>query len=208
MSTEWGRKIIEWFVAPEDTAYFHPQIIAFLEDGLKFSKKDKEIRRTELLESVEQPLCEAISQNPEFWLRGGHTALGTAAILKNCKGDNLKIAFNALAGVVCRVDWQVPVKEIDTSKQAEENSSDPTTAVTENLKKKKIIIKKEKGEEEEEKSSTANANQEQILGVDHPGLHVALKKIIKLRKFDSSAIKFSSFIAEKLTDETVSCFRI
>lgn len=200
--SEWGRRIIQWFVAPEDTTYFHPQIISFLEQGLKFSKKDKEVRRTELLEAVEQPLCEAIAENPKFWLRGGHTGLATVAILKNCKGDNLKKAFNALADVMCRVDWQVLVKEVDETNDTKIGSSDPTTAVTENLKKKKkIVIKKEKEVEEE---TAANADEELMLGVEHPGLHLILKKILKLRKFDSDSVKFSSFVAEKLTDETVS----
>lgn len=207
VSTEWGRRIIEWFVAPGDTTVFHPQITAFLEEGLKFSKKDKDTRRAELLEAVEEPLCKAIAENPSFWLRGGHTALATAAILKNCKSDNLKMAFDALSKVVCNVEWKVAEKEVveeipdaenGTATKIVDGASVTTTATTK-IKKKKVFV----GNEEEKPEPLAKTD-ELILGVEHAGLHIALKKILKLGKDVNDSIKFSTSLVNNLTEEVVS----
>lgn len=117
---------------------FHPKITEFLEEGLKFSKKDKTVRRTELFEAVEQPLCEAIAKNPTFWLRGGHTALATAAILKNSKGDSLKLALDGLADVVCNPEWKVAEKELE--QQAEEVKKEEEEKDKKKINKKKVIV--------------------------------------------------------------------
>lgn len=153
-----------------------------------------------MLEAVEQPLCDAIAENGIFWLRGGHTGLATAAVLKNCRGDNLRKAFDGIADVVCDVDWKVPSKEVDESNGTENSSSDPTTAVIENLKKKKkLVIKKEI----EVKKEPGTDEDDLVLGVEHPGLHIILKKILKFGKLSEDSVKFSSSLIEKLTDETV-----
>lgn len=117
---------------------FHPKITEFLEEGLKFSKKDKNVRRTELFEAVEQPLCEAIAKNPTFWLRGGHTALATAAILKNSKADSLKLAFDGLADVVCDPEWKVAEKELE--QQAGDEKEDDAQKDKKKINKKKVIV--------------------------------------------------------------------
>lgn len=122
-------------MSPADTTLFHPKITEFLEEGLKFSKKDKTVRRTELFEAVEQPLCEAIAKNPTFWLRGGHTALATAAILKNSKGETLTAAFDGLANVICDPEWKVTEKESEQNAEGE-------VEVKEEKEKKKISKKK------------------------------------------------------------------
>lgn len=99
-------------MSPEDTSLFHPQMISLLEDGLKFSKKDKEIRRQEIFDVIQEPLCEAICKNPKFWLRGGHTALTTAAILKNIKSQvELKNVYGKLSEVLCDTNWKVNQRE-------------------------------------------------------------------------------------------------
>lgn len=119
---------------------FHPKITEFLEEGLKFSKKDKNVRRTELFEAVEQPLCEAIANNPTFWLRGGHTALATAAILKNSKGDSLKLAFDGLADVVCDPEWKVAEKELEQQAGEEKEKEDASQKDKKKISKKKVIV--------------------------------------------------------------------
>lgn len=182
-ANEWGRKVIEWFVAPADTTCYHPQTISLLEEGLKFSKKDKEVRRAELLEAVDDPLCRAISENPHFWLRGGHTAITTVAILKNCKGSHVKSALDSLAQLVVDGNWTVPLKEIIE----EENKE------AKHIKKKLEAI--ENVEEKEEDKL------QMVAGVEHAGLHISLKKLLKLTQFPSS-------LSEKLTFDVVSCFQI
>lgn len=85
VDTQWGRKVIEWFVQPADKECFHPQLISFLEEGLQYGKKDKDIRRKEILEQIQEPLAQKICENPSFWIKNGHLGLTTAIILKNCK---------------------------------------------------------------------------------------------------------------------------
>lgn len=204
ITNEWGRRVIEWFVAPGDTVTFHPHINAVLEEGLKFSKKDKDTRRAELLEAVEEPLCSAIAANPTLFVRGGHTGLATAAILKNCKGDNLKKAFDSLAEVVCTPDWKVPSVEVDATTELAQATATKTaeeatgTAAPKKIKKKKIFV----GNEDDKVPAKP---EEFVSGIEHAGLHVVLKKILKLGK-DTEEVKFSASLADKLTEEVVSFF--
>ncbi|XP_031628885.1 protein penguin [Contarinia nasturtii] len=177
-ANEWGRKVIDWFVAPEDRARFHPQVIGLIEEGLQYSKKDKEVRRTELLEQISEPLCKTIIENPYFWLRGGHIAITTLNILKNCKHDQAqKKALEAVADVICNVDWKVTPKEVE-----EEN--------------KEVAEIKKKLEAKTEESKDKKDIPELVLGVEHAGLHIALKKIMKIEQFPAA-------LATKLTEEVV-----
>lgn len=175
-ANEWGRKVIDWFVAPAATASFHPQMIALIDEGMKYSKKDKDVRRAELLEQVNDPLCNAIAENPYFWLRGGHIAITTFNILNHCTGDVVKKALDAVAGVVCNIDWMVAPKEIEEEK------------------KEAIEIKKKLEAKIDEKK---DEKPELVLGVEHAGLHIALKKFFNIPQFPDS------FVAN-LTDEAVS----
>lgn len=178
IASEWGRKVIDWFVSPGDRARFHPQTIALIEEGLQFSKKDKIQRRAELLEQVNEPLCKAIVENPYFWLRGGHTSITTLNILKSCKGELAMKALSGVAEVVCNIDWKVKPKEVE-----EENK------VAADIKKKLEA----KADESEDKKDVP----ELVLGVEHAGLHIALKKFLKIEEFPLA-------LAEKLNDEVVS----
>lgn len=177
VSNEWGRKIIDWFVAPGDTARFHPQTIALIEEGLKYSKKDKEVRRAELLEQVNEVLCKTIAENAYFWLRGGHIAITTLNILKNCTGEAAKAALDAVAEVICDVDWKVAPKEVEEEKK-------------EVIDIKKLLEPKTDDSNEEKKVPDL------VIGVEHAGLHIALKKFFKIASFPAS-------LAAKLTNETV-----
>lgn len=176
-ANEWGRKVIDWFVAPDDRACFHPSVIALIEEGLKYSKKDKEIRRAELIEQVGEPLCKTIIENPYFWLRGGHIAITTMNILKNCKNEHAQKALDAVAEVICNVEWKV------TPKEAEEENKEAVEI------KKKLVAKTDE-------SNDKKKIPELVLGVEHAGLHIALKKILKIEQFPLA-------LAGKLTEEVV-----
>lgn len=198
-----GQKVIEWFVRPGNTTGFHPGTTALIEEGLKYGKKDKDARRAELLEAVEEPLCASIAENAHLWLRGGKTALATAEILSAFKGDNLKKAFDGLAEVIADPNWKVPVKEVETEADSEKKiviktEKEEETAAPKKIKKKKVFAGNE--EKEDEKKAVDLA-----LGVEHPGVHMALKKIARLGKDVEGAVKFSSSLVEKLNDEVVSC---
>lgn len=196
ITNQWGRRVIEWFISPGISTTFHPHINAVLEEGLKFSKKDKDVRRAELLEAVEEPLCNAIATNPALWLRGGNTGLATAAILKNCRGEHLKKAFDALATVVCTPDWKVAAKEIEEATTGENEAIIKTEGdgAPSKIKKKKVFV----GNEEE----TPKEPEELVLGVEHAGLHMILKKLFKFGK--NNDVKFSTSVTDQLTEEIVS----
>lgn len=182
VASEWGRKVVDWFVSPGDRTRFHPQTIALIEEGLQFSKKEKSVRRAELLEQVSEPLCKAIIENSYFWLRGGHTAISTLNILKSCKGELAKKALNGIAEVVCNIEWKVTPKEVE-----EENKEAAEI-------KKKLEAKSDESEDKKDVSGL-------VLGVEHAGLHIALKKFLKIEEFPSA-------LAEKLNDEVVSIVSI
>lgn len=202
VANEWGRKVIEWLVSPDDTSLFHPQIIEYLEQGLLNSKKDKALRRAEMLEVVEEPLCKAIAENAAFWLRGGHTGLATAAILRHAKGDNLQLAYGKLAELLVQSDWKVALKEVGEKEVKPEEQK----AAEEAKKKKKInakIIKKYKSPYEKDAAEVPEAAT--IEGIEHAGLHIVLKKILKTdaqRKADAQPT-LGAAIAEQLTAESV-----
>lgn len=51
-----------------------------------FSKKDLEVRRSELLDAVSDPLLEAIANDAETWLSNSSIGMVTLAVLKSGKG--------------------------------------------------------------------------------------------------------------------------
>jgi len=179
VSNEWGRKVLAWMVAPEDTSFFHPQFTKEMNNFLSFSKKDKEVRQNEIVESILKPLMEKIANNSSFWMRSGSIALLTCAILK------ITQSYGSIAAVVAKSSWEVAVLEPENN-EFEIKNQIPS------IKIKKI--KKSPLEAEENQAETEN-----IMGIEHAGLHVALKKIIK-----QGRDKFARELAEKLTPETMS----
>lgn len=238
-ANEWGRRIVEWFVAPDDRTLFHPQIIGYLEAGLLNSKKDKAVRRAEIVEAVEGPLCAAIAANPAFWLRGGHTGLATAAILRRAasggsNADGLRLAYEKLADLIVQPGWQVAVKELgekepsdlaalrvkkvkDGEVAAEGATGDAKAATATKKKINPKILKKYKSPYEKEK---VEKPVEMIAGIEHAGLHIVLKKILKTDSDEKSAeeasaakaddvaaqqsVTFGAALADKLDVDTVS----
>uniref|UniRef100_A0A182R5P3 CPL domain-containing protein n=1 Tax=Anopheles funestus TaxID=62324 RepID=A0A182R5P3_ANOFN len=214
-SGEWGRKVVGWMFSPEDKDLLHPSQIELLNGYLEHSKKDKEIRRKEVLAAAKDSFCTKLESNPTFWLRGGHTALLTSAILKNLQGEELARLHRVLAKVVCDPDWKVHENEInldgsilslEADKKPKENVK-PATAGTERKIKK---IKKSPFEEEKaasrEKQLAANPL---INGTEHAGLHIALKKMIKQdqekRQLAGEDVsQFGLAIVEELTVEQTS----
>lgn len=186
-------------MSPADKTYFHPCLIATIEEGLKFCKKDANIKRNEISEAMEIPLCESIAKNPKLWLQGGHTGLCTAAILKLSKDDHSRSAFIGLATLICDPEWSVfPVEENEVCEKKEIVSESITAGEEMKVKKRKII-----NPIETEKSNKPIADP--VCGIEHAGLHVALKK---LGKTDSEKVKaneptFGEALVEKITDETL-----
>jgi hypothetical protein len=74
---------LHWLVKPKGTTTFHPSLIKFLEEGSKSgtSKKDADIRVSELREAIFPVLKDDIQNDPEFWLSGKTTMLFTVDVL-------------------------------------------------------------------------------------------------------------------------------
>lgn len=194
-SSEWGRKVLEWTVAPTDTAFFHPQFVTEMNAGLKHSKKDPEVRQKEIFAIVEKPFTEAIAKNATFWLRGGSTGLLTCAIMKKAKGEHSKEAYEALADVVSNPDWKVSETETDLEAVTEKIEPQIPSIKIKKLKKNPLI------DEDEGKTE-----EKQLLGIEHPGLHVVLKKLIKsdqAKTDEDETNRFGAALVEKLSPEVV-----
>lgn len=188
VSNEYGRRVVLFVVAPTKD-FFHPKVLEDLDADLKLGtqKKDLDIRRKELIDGIVKELVEAIKINPSFWLKGGHTARVTVAVLQSIQGTVIDSAevFDAICSVVCNQNWRV--HEIESTPL---EKKEPITVDSENVKKKKknpIEITVEKKE------------VVMVKGIEHSGLHMAIKKIAKLENFAKSFV-------QHLSKETVSRF--
>lgn len=186
VSSEFGKRVILFIVSPTKE-FFHPKVLEQLEEDLKLGtqKKDIEIRRKELVDGIAKELSDSIKKNPNFWLKGGHTARVTLAVLQSIKTTNINASevFDALCTVICDPDWMVNENEATPLDQPEPEVKD--TGKIKKKKKNPIEIVAEKKE------------AVMVKGIEHGGLHMAIKKIAKLPEFAKS-------FAANFTDETVS----
>ncbi|XP_011494528.1 PREDICTED: protein penguin [Ceratosolen solmsi marchali] len=99
VTNNYGKRVILYLVARRDTHHFHPSLIEYLKegDGNETSKKPADIREKELLDSVVDNLLEGIKSDIKLWLSKGSIQLVTLAILKCCREDKPKLAFEAIA---------------------------------------------------------------------------------------------------------------
>ncbi|CAH0719574.1 unnamed protein product, partial [Brenthis ino] len=106
----WGNMTLHWLVKPKDPAAFHPSFIKFLEEGFKSgtSKKDTDIRVSELREAILPLLKESMESEPEFWLSNKTTMLLLVAVLSI---ETSKSILDSLAKVICQSDWTVKVND-------------------------------------------------------------------------------------------------
>lgn len=106
------------------------------------------------------------------------------------KAEGLKQAYDALASVICNVEWKVNGKELK-----EEPIEEKVDTISLKIKKKK------KNPYEEEK--VIPEQEELVFGVEHSGLHLALKKIAKMDKDKTKSGLFGNSLAAVLTSTTV-----
>ncbi|XP_036319281.1 protein penguin isoform X2 [Rhagoletis pomonella] len=212
MANQWGRRVIEWLVAPADTNCFHPSFIANIEDGLQYGKKDKDIRRKEIFEQIEESLANAIADNAKFWLSNRHIGLVTAEILKKLSQEHFEKATSAIADVIVDPSWAVTVEEEAKIKNkkivhdVEKIISDATKA----KKQKRLEPSFEENEQNDSTDDEVDKKKEEavtIPGIEESGLHIVLKKIIKYDKErltqNSEAQTFGSILVQKLNEETL-----
>ncbi|CAH1645699.1 unnamed protein product [Spodoptera littoralis] len=100
----WGNMTLHWLVKPKDSGAFHPTFIKFLEEGAKSgtSKKDADLRVSELREAILPALKKHMEEEPEFWLSSKTNMLLTVAVLSI---ESNKEILEALAKVICKPDW-------------------------------------------------------------------------------------------------------
>lgn len=91
LGDQWGRRVLYWLVSPADKSYFHSAFIAQIEEGLKFSKKDKNLRRQEIYEQIEDSLVTGIVDHADLWVQNKFVALVTAELLRKCKLPLLEV---------------------------------------------------------------------------------------------------------------------
>ncbi|KAL1378393.1 hypothetical protein pipiens_015611 [Culex pipiens pipiens] len=210
-SGEWGRKVFGWVFSPADKDLLHPTQIEILDGYLQYSKKDKDIRRREILGAAVEPFCKAVEANAEFWLRGGHTALLTAAIVKGLKGEQLRRVHQALAAVVANPEWKIQETEVNLEGVPMVEEKKKTPAAAENARKGNRVkkVKKSPFAEEKEKALEKRLLLNPLVpGVEQAGMHIALKKIIKLdqekrQEEGDDCSQFGSAVVEQLSDEVI-----
>ncbi|KAK2888568.1 pumilio homolog 3 isoform X1 [Channa argus] len=98
ISNKYGKKVLLYLLNPRDPAHLLPEIIKVLEqgDGNAHSKKDKAIRRKELLEVVSPPLLEYLHDNAGTMVINKATSVTISDILASACGD-LRPAMTAVA---------------------------------------------------------------------------------------------------------------
>ncbi|KAM3964567.1 pumilio and CPL domain-containing protein penguin [Aphomia sociella] len=104
----WGIMTLHWLVKPKDSSIFHPSLIKFLEEGATSgtSKKNADIRTSELREAILPAIKKDIESNPEFWINEKTIMLLTVTVLSiECTKEML----NALSKAICRPDWLIEV---------------------------------------------------------------------------------------------------
>lgn len=183
VNSEYGKRVFLFIVAPTKE-FFHPKVLEQLVDDLKLGtqKKDTDIRRKELLDGVAKELTEAIKKHSNYWLKGGHTARVTLAVLQSLSSTSvdMKDVFDALCSVICDENWMIHENENEAQDTPEPEAKDTG----------KIKKKKKNPIEIEKKESVL------VKGIEQSGLHIAIKKMIKLAGFSAS-------FAEHLTEEIV-----
>ncbi|KAG5672380.1 hypothetical protein PVAND_002512 [Polypedilum vanderplanki] len=202
VSSEYGKRVIYFIVSPTKE-FLHPKTLEELNKDLKLGtqKKDADIRQKELVEAIENELCGAIKNNARFWVQGGHIARVTCAILQNSteKNKNLADAFDSLSEVICDPEWMVNEIEITHGLEDLKKKKEESVDTGKIKKKKKNPLEKPKVENE----------QKLIKGIEHSGLHIAIKKIVKLKDFAKS---FLAHFSENVLNEWIkinrACFVI
>ncbi|XP_017143234.1 protein penguin [Drosophila miranda] len=207
VGNQYGRRVVQWLVAPGDTTCFHPTFIRVIEEGLAFGKKEKETRRKEIFEQIEAPIGEAIVEDAAFWLSNSHIGLVTADILNHIQGESYQKAVEAFAQVVVQPDWRITADAAGAQPlQQKKGHQDVEDIIAEATKQRKKLTKvEESSDEDDEESAKEEADKEEadadiikpkkakkepkpakeepakplVTGIEEAGMHIVLKKILK-----------------------------
>lgn len=200
VGNQYGRRVVQWLVAPGDKACFHPEFIRVVDEGLAFGKKEKELRRKEIFEQIEAPIAEAIAEDAAFWLSNSHIGLVTADILNHIQGESYEKAAVALAQVVAQPEWRISADAAGAQPQDKKKPhNDVEAIIAEATKQRKKLLNdassssEDEAEEEDDeedgapkikkaKKATKEVAEEEVplvVGIEEAGMHIVLKKILK-----------------------------
>ncbi|XP_064538641.1 protein penguin [Drosophila montana] len=201
VANQYGRRVVQWLVAPGDTTCFHPGFIKTIEQGLAYGKKEKQARRQEILEQIEAPIAQTIAEDPAFWLSNSHIGLVTADILNHITGENYIKAVTALAPVVTAADWRVSTLPGEGAAQNKKKPHDVEAYIAEATKERKNknqnqlnagapppVSSDEESDSEEGTTPAKKPKEDEpkaplelptVVGIEDAGMHHVLKKIIK-----------------------------
>ncbi|XP_055962882.1 pumilio homolog 3 [Sorex fumeus] len=100
VNDKYGRKVLLYLLSPRDPAHIVREIIAVLQmgDGNAHSKKDTEIRRRELLESVSPALLIYLQEHAQEMVLDKSACVLVSDILGTATGD-VQPAMKAIAGL-------------------------------------------------------------------------------------------------------------
>ncbi|GAB6019665.1 hypothetical protein CHUAL_001220 [Chamberlinius hualienensis] len=93
-----GIKVLLYLIAPRDSKHFHPDVIKILSEGDSntTSKKDVEIRRSELLSFVSAGFIKMIVDYTEKLIVCSGACIFIQTVVKKCSGD-----FSAILSKIC-----------------------------------------------------------------------------------------------------------
>ncbi|XP_017085760.1 protein penguin [Drosophila eugracilis] len=161
VSNPYGRRVIQWLVAPGDTVCFHPDFIRVVDEGLAFGKKEKELRRKEILEQIEAPIAQAIVEDAAFWLSNSNIGLVTADILNHIHGESYEKAAKALAQVVAQPEWRISVDAVDPlSQNKKKPHNDVEAIIAEATKKRRKLLNAESSSDDEDPDSEEDGEKQ------------------------------------------------
>lgn len=207
VGNQYGRRVIQWLVAPGDTTCFHPKFIQTVDEGLAFGKKEKELRRKEIFEQIEAPIAENIVEDAAFWLSNSHIGLVTADVLNHRKcptivyfdfylslfkslvqGESYEKAATALAQVIAQPEWRISADAVGPQPQDKKKAhNDVEAIIAEATKQRKKLLQnvssssEEEDDDEEEEGDGAEENG------DEPKLKKAKNEPKKVKEEEPAA---------------------
>ncbi|MCL4126458.1 UNVERIFIED_CONTAM: hypothetical protein GTU68_064076 [Idotea baltica] len=96
-----GRKVLKYLVAPRNKLFFHPKVLAVLEEGddNPHSKKSRADKYTAMREAVSKPVLKLILDNIKTWARDSQWTLFVASALEALSGEGVTPIFDAIAEI-------------------------------------------------------------------------------------------------------------
>ncbi|KAI8033828.1 protein penguin [Drosophila gunungcola] len=164
VGNQYGRRVVQWLVAPGDTTCFHPEFIRVVDEGLAFGKKEKELRRKEIFEQIEAPIAQAIAEEAAFWLSNSHIGLVTADILNHIQGESYEKAVTALAKVIAQPEWRISADAagpLPQDKKKPHNDVEAIIAEATKQRKKLLNADSSSGEEDDDEDADEEADAEE-----------------------------------------------